>query len=246
MMDVDSESSRIDESVREIDDHCSRTVSGLRGMTGDVDHATDALEEARNRTNKLLGHTEELIRITCVEGVETSDTPYIQAAVNAAARISKIFEDALDRGEITETDLFDHDYRPVPGSNPLQHMTRFTEFTDKVLPAIQEPVVEQMELATACVAMDVNGYLPTHMKASGHPQSDDVEWNMKHCRNRRILGDRVAKAAATNKQPFLLQTYRPHIGNGVYMLLKDCSSPIFVRGKHWGCQRVTYFVNKPE
>ena len=243
MIDVDAESSRIGEAVHEIDGLCQRTVGGLRSMTGDIEHATAALDEARERTNKLLGYSEELIRITCVEGIRTVDTDFIDAVKAAAAAAGSAFEAALDSGEISETDLFDHDYRPVPGSNPVQHLTRFTEFTDRVLPAIQEPVVEKMKGTTACVATDVNGYLPTHMKVASKPQGDDPVWNMANCRNRRLLTDRVAKAAGANIQPFLLQTYRANIGGGNFLLLKDCSAPIFVRGKHWGCMRLTYMVD---
>ncbi|WP_193222274.1 methyl-accepting chemotaxis protein [Alkalilimnicola sp. S0819] len=242
MADVDTESNRIGQSVHDIDRYCGETVSGLEGMTEDVKEATIALQQARDQATRLLTHTEELIRITCVKGVETVDTQYINSAQEAASRISQLFEEALENGDISESELFDHNYQPIPGTNPQQHMTRFTEFTDRVLPQVQEYYGEHFEKVTACVAMDVNGYLPTHMKVSSKPQSDDPAWNMKHCRNRRILTDRVAKAAAANTQPFLLQTYRPHIGNGVYMLLKDCSSPIHVRGRHWGCLRVTYFV----
>lgn len=243
MRDVDNESNRIGDSVQEIDEYCSRTVHGLEGMTGDVERATTTLNQARDRTNKLLGYTEELIRITCIEGVETVDTPYINEVRDAAAQVAALFEKALDTGQISETDLFDSDHRPIPNTNPQQYMTRYTEFADRVLPPIQEPVVEKYEKVTACVAMDIHGYLPTHMKSASQPQTDDPDWNMKNCRNRKLLDDRVAKAAASNTNPFLLQTYRPHIGGGQYLLVKDCSSPIYVRGKHWGCMRLTYLVD---
>lgn len=240
MVDVDRESHRIAESVGEIDQHCRSTVDGLNSMTTDMKLVTGNLAGARDRTNHLLGFTEDLIRMTTVAGVETVDTPFINNVMEAASRVSRAFEEAVQRGEITEEALFGSNYEPIEGTDPQQHMTRFTEFTDRVLPPIQQSYFS--ERVPACVAMDRNGYIPTHMEHLSKPQSDDPVWNMANCRNRRIFDDRVAKAAAGNDEQFLLQTYRVPYGGGEFVLCKDCSSPIYVNGRKWGCMRLTYLV----
>ena len=240
MVDVDRESHRIAESVGEIDQHCRSTVDGLNSMTSDVKEATGNLAGARDRTNRLLSFTEELIRMTTVAGVETVDTPFINDVMEAAGRVTQVFEDAIDRGEITEEALFDANYQPIPGTDPQQYMTRFVEFTDKVLPPIQQAY--HSERVPACVAMDRNGYIGTHMEHLSNPQGDDPVWNMANCRNRRLFDDRVAKAAAGNDDQFLLQTYRVPFGGGQFVLCKDCSSPVYVKGRKWGCVRLTYLV----
>jgi methyl-accepting chemotaxis protein len=38
----------------------------------------------------------------------------------------------------------------------------------------------------------------------------------------------------------LVQTYRRDLGGGVFAMMKDLSTPIRVRGRHWGCVRVGY------
>ena len=50
--------------------------------------------------------------MTTVAGVETVDTPFIDNVIEAADRVTRVFEDAIDRGEITEEALFDSDYEP--------------------------------------------------------------------------------------------------------------------------------------
>ena len=45
---------------------------------------------------------------------------------------------------------------------------------------------------------------------------------------------------ARNTRPFLLQTYRRDMGGGSFMLMKDLSSPLWVRGRHWGAFRIGY------
>ena len=49
----------------------------------------------------------------------------------------------------------------------------------------------------------------------------------------------VQKAAA-NTKPFLLQTYRRDMGGGNFVLMKDLSSPIVIRGRHWGAFRMGF------
>ena len=121
-------------------------------------------------------------------------------------------------------------------------MTRFTLFTDKVLPPIQEPVATSDSRIVFCASVDENGYLPTHNKKFSQPQSSDPTWNAANCRNRRMFNDRVGLAAGRSTALFLLQTYRRDMGGGQFAMMKDCSAPIFVRGRHWGGVRVAYKI----
>ena len=66
------------------------------------------------------------------------------------------------------------------------------------------------------------------------PQGRNPEWNAANCRNRRIFDDRTGLAAGRNEKLFLLQTDRHGMGGGKHALMKDVSSPIFVKGRHRG------------
>jgi methyl-accepting chemotaxis protein len=48
------------------------------------------------------------------------------------------------------------------------------------------------------------------------------------------------KKVAANRKPFLLQTYRRDMGGGNFVLMKDVSSPILVRDRHWGAFRMGF------
>ena len=121
-------------------------------------------------------------------------------------------------------------------------MTRFTEFTDRVLPAIQEPLLAFDERVAFCAAIDLRGYIPTHNLKFSQPQGDDPVWNAAHCRNRRIFNDRTGLGAGSHTKPFLLQTYRRDMGGGQFVMMKDASAPIFVNGRHWGGFRMGYRI----
>ncbi|MFO7482032.1 methyl-accepting chemotaxis protein [Oceanibaculum nanhaiense] len=239
---VGNETSVITASAGEIDESCGRFLDAIDEVAADVEHSSQDLGKARERIDKLVTVTESLIGITAGAGIETLDTPFIDMAKEAARRIGEAYEAGLAAGEITEADLFDRDYKPVSGSNPQQFMTRFTLFTDKVLPPIQEPVAASDSRIVFCASVDENGYLPTHNKKFSQPQGSDPTWNAAHCRNRRMFNDRVGLAAGRSTALFLLQTYRRDMGGGQFAMMKDCSAPIFVRGRHWGGVRVAYKI----
>ena len=171
-----------------------------------------------------------------------ADRPFVQAACDAANRIAAGFEDAVARGEMRLEDFFDESYRPVPGSNPPQMLTRFVDFTDANLPAIQEPVLTSNPAIAFCAAVDRNGYLPTHNLKYSQPQGSDPVWNAANCRNRRIFNDPVGLACGQSTKPYLLQCYRRDMGGGNYVLMKDASAPISIQGRHWGGFRIGFKV----
>ena len=165
-----------------------------------------------------------------------------KAVQQTAAKIGKMFERAVASGELKLEDLFDRTYVSIPGTNPPQFMTRFTAFTDRMLPHVQEPLLGLDPRVAFCAAVDARGYLPTHNQKFSQPQRDDPVWNAANCRNRRVFDDRTGLAAATHTKAFLLQTYRRDMGGGEFVLMKDASAPIYVDGRHWGGVRMGYRV----
>ena len=112
--------------------------------------------------------------------------------------------------------------------------------TDRILPAIQDPIQQSDPRIVFCVAWAKGGYLPTHNPNYRKPQGSDPVWNSANCRNRRIFKDRAVEKVAANTKPFLLQTYRRDMGGGNFVLMKDLSSPILIQGRHWGAFRMGY------
>ena len=225
---------------------CSRDVcGGLVGQIGEIEsemrHTTGALTSALDRTETLLRVSEHLIESVAECGIETEDTPYIQAAQQAAAQIAKLLEDALRTGSLATDELFDEQYQPVAGSHPAQHTTRFVAIADRLFPQVQERVLQLSDKVVFCIAADRNGYIACHNRQYNQPQRPgDVVWNTANCRNRRIFNDRTGLASARNQRPFLLQTYRRDMGGGNFVLLKEAAAPITVGGRHWGGLRLAF------
>ena len=217
-------------------DHCRRMVEEIATIDADAGNSLDDLKAARDRSDALLGMSEDMITLTAEAGVETIDTPFIAAAVECARQVSRAFEQAVERGEITMDALFDSDYQRMPGIEPPKYVTRFTALADRVLPAILEPVLE-IPRVIACVAGDQGGYYPVHNKRFSQAPTGDPAWNAANSRNRIILKDRTAVNQTRSTKPFLVQTYRRDMG-GRFDLMKDVSAPITVRGRRWGNLRI--------
>jgi len=218
---------------------CVVVTQEVAQVTRAVEQSGVTLAGANEQTTALLRSSEGLIELLECHGMETGDTPFLRLAEGVARRIAERFERALATGEIQDRDLFDVDYQPIAGSNPAQHRVRYLAFTDKVLPEIQEPALATDARIAFCAAVDVNGYLPTHNDKYSKKQGPDPVWNNANCRNRRIFSDPVGLAAGKGVKRFTLQTYRREVG-GTTVLMKDVSSPITVRGRHWGGFRVGY------
>jgi methyl-accepting chemotaxis protein len=121
-------------------------------------------------------------------------------------------------------------------------MTKFVKLTDKVLPPIQEPLLDTDPRIAFGAAVDRNGYLPTHNLKYSQPQGADPAWNGANCRNRRLFNDRTGLSAGRSTRSFLLQTYRRDMGGGNFVLMKDASAPIYVHDRHWGGFRIGFKV----
>ena len=229
----------------------SEDISKVTGEVGtsiaqlaeEVTDSSISLKDAITAVQDITENAEGITGMVSRLGVETVDTPYIRAVQELGQQISEAFTDGVNAGRITFQDLMDRNYTPIPGSDPAQVMARFTMFTDSVLPAFQEKMLEFADDVVFCAAVNKDGYLPTHNKKFSMPQiPGETEWNMGYSRNRRIFDDRVGLAAGNSTKPFLLQAYRRDMGDGNFVMMKDLSAPIFVNGTHWGGIRLAYKV----
>ncbi len=237
---VDREVNAIAETTAGNLQHCESVLAELGNLVSGVESSSENLRQADKRVDGLLKLSETLIEFIAESGVETPDTPLIRVVVETARRISDAFETAIKRGEITLEQFFDEKYREISGTNPTQYLTDYVELTDRVLPAIQDPIQQSDPRIAFCVAWAKGGYLPTHNPNYRKPQGSDPVWNSANCRNRRIFKDRAVEKVAANTKPFLLQTYRRDMGGGNFVLMKDLSSPIYIGGRHWGAFRMGY------
>lgn len=155
---------------------------------------------------------------------------------DAAAAVGRVLDEAVERGNISLDALFDQNYVPIPNTKPQKFHTKFDEFCDRVLPAVQEPLLDRVKEITYAIACDRRGYVPTHNKRFTQPLTGDEAKDMAGNRTKRLFSDPVGKRCGDHVLPFLLQTYRRDTGE----IMHDISAPVMVRGRHWGGVRIGY------
>jgi methyl-accepting chemotaxis protein len=241
LQQVEAAAGRINNATAQARQQCGQLEAGVDAMQSSMRQVVGALESALGRTETFLKVSEQLIEAVAESGIETEDTPYIRAVQQAAGQVSKLLEDAVRTGTISASDLFDERYQPLAGSNPPQHLARFTDLADRLFPQVQERLLELSDKVVFCIAVDRNGYVPCHNRKYNQPQRPgDTLWNTANCRNRRIFNDRTGLASGRNTRPFLLQTYRRDMGGGQFVVMKEAAAPITVGGRHWGGVRLAF------
>ena len=130
--------------------------------------------------------------------------------------------------------VFDQNYRPIAGMVPPKYETAYDKLVENELQAIYEDILNTIPGAVSLIAVDNKGYAPTHCRKfsvhTGNPEND-----LAFSRHKRIFNDPVGLRSAQNTEPFIAQTYS-QAGTG--RILTEISTPIFIKGRHWGGLRI--------
>ena len=167
----------------------------------------------------------------------------IARAIKIAGQISAEFERLVSSGRITFDDLFDNNYVPIEGTDPVQYSTRFLPLLEQVLPPIQNPYYDANPNMTLCSAIDRNGYIPVHrptalaaatprraaLERTQLPQPAHLRRSDAAHRRRAARGPTPSSSSATRAM-------------AISMLIRSVAAPIRVFGKHWGAIRTTYRI----
>ncbi len=131
-------------------------------------------------------------------------------------------------------DVFDTNYQPIPGTDPVKYKTCYDSYFETDMQPIYDEVVRRVRGGVFCLAVDKNGYAPTHNSFYSQPLTGDPEQDLVNSRDKRLFNDPVGAAAAQSQEKFLLQTYCRDTGQ----VISDLSLPIYVAGRHWGGVRI--------
>jgi methyl-accepting chemotaxis protein len=219
--------------TKEVNSGISTHAESLFLSTGSLKHE---LEDVSEKILQLCHQTEGVFRSLINFDLDNRNALVQKMAIDVASKIAALFEQSIQNAWISEIDLFDTDYKVILNTNPIKHATKFDKFTDKALPVIQEPILEQHAFIIYAGAVDRNGYFPTHNKCFSKPLCGDYEKDLVGNRTKRIFDDYTGARCGSNKELFLLQTYKRDTGE----VMHDLSAPIYVNGKHWGGFRIGY------
>ncbi len=231
-------------------EHISKVLYEHDETTADISEAIanlrDFLVKKSAETNEIsiqastLSTTTESIFVQLSEFESKSlINDMCNQVVCTANQIGSLFEQSINDMKISQVDLFNFTYNEIENTSPKKYHTSFDNFTDKVLPDIQEPLLAQYKEVIYAGAVDINGYFPTHNLCFSQPLTGDESVDMVNNRTKRMFNDPTGIRCGRHTEKFLLQTYKRDTGE----IMHDVSAPIYVNGKHWGGFRMGFRAN---
>lgn len=241
---IADDASTIQKAASEIDERSSALLVDVGEVARSFDASSINLLHVDKRLTEMQAIGEVLIKAGVQAGAKTEHALFVSEAQRLAQEVSRLCEKAIDDGTITMEDLFDRDYRKIPGSNPDQFTNRHVEFFDTVLRPLYDSVLDFDPRVVFSAAVDENGFSPSHNSKFCSPQGKDPLWNEANCRHRRFYKERVGLGTGRNREPFAIHVYRRDMGGGRMAPVIDASAPVTIRGRHWGGMRIAYTAEK--
>jgi HAMP domain-containing protein len=164
------------------------------------------------------------------------------AALSGARMYGATLEAGIDAGFMTIGDVLEPTYEEIKGfdfgDNPRFH-TKYDFYTDRTVIGFEDKLLESSPDFLYAVGGDNNGYTPTHNSKFQQPLTGDRTKDLSGNRGKRKFWTQMHQSAAKNIEPVLVQPYLRDTGESAW----DVSSPIFVKGRHFGAFRVAVSVD---
>ena len=242
---VDRQADDIARSTSLIHDSVCRVSDELDGFAAAAEGNRKTLDRAITHMGSLEVGANQMLDLIVHSGFAIEDRRFVDIALTATTEVQKVIEAAISANQISSTDVFDTNYRPVAGSNPKQFDNKFNRTADRLIQPILDKLTATNAGVIGAVACDNNGYLPTHVSSKSMQQRpDDAAWSALNCRNKcNFLDDATARAIASDAD-FMLTTYRQNLGENGYKTVKNVFVPLYFNGKRWGNFEVAYIIDK--
>ena len=234
--EVKSTMTSLNESVRESQTASSGISNNLDQLSEAIETRVHELEDVSDRANSLSVLTENIFRDLGKFDVQSQHMLVKSIAMKTAKAIGEKFEKAIADGSMSQQNFFDENYKVVENTDPPKYTTQFDKFTDRNLPALQEPILDQNSFIIYAGAVDRNGYFPTHNNKFSQPLTGNYDTDFVNNRTKRIFNDPTGARCGSSTEEFLLQTYKRDTGE----VMHDLSVPITINGRHWGGFRIGY------
>ncbi|MFC7537521.1 methyl-accepting chemotaxis protein [Sphingomonas sp. GCM10030256] len=230
---VDRQTEGIAHSTSLIQTSVDRVKASLTDFAADARDNGGALVKAQKRLSHLEMMSNTMLDTLANSGAEIDDTPMIVMAQDAMRAIAEVTERAISRGELSMEQVFDRNYVPIPGRNPVQYDNGFCDFAMQHIRPILDRYKSRDARIIGSAITNVDGFLPTHLSERCQTPGDDPVWNDANCRNGRIFMDEQTRAAIASTKPAMLMTYRMELGDKA-IPVKNVFVPLFINGRRWG------------
>lgn len=239
--------SQLDQTGEAVARHSAEVRAKGQGMRealdmviGSVRENAVLLDATRHNVIEMEAISNNLFNAVISAGVSERDTGIVEIAAQFRDEMVAVAERAIEAGELRIEQLFDTNYKLVPGTNPELFRTSLSDWAD----ANWRPLFDRLRTThpniIMCSAADMNGFLPTHVTEHSRKPIGEIAHDTRYCRNGRILLDDIDKAAKASTAPFFMSVYRQEGDGKNYVVVRNVYSPVVIQGRRWGDFEVAY------
>ena len=206
-------------------------VEGINSLSQDIASDMQSSEASIKTLNVV---TEKMLSM--VSAVKTGEGKFDQF-INFCHETTALYTECLKELKDSGVNIFDSNYKKVPQTNPQKYVSSYNDRFTQKMQSLSDARLELTGGAIYCLAIDKNGYLPTHHKKFSQPMTGDQKKDLLNSRHQRIFMSNVTEQRrCSHTEPMLMQTYMRDTGQ----ILSDLSMPIFIDGRHWGAMIVGF------
>lgn len=238
--EVDRQNALIDRTSSGIGRH----MEGVRTVLASFDSATreneGKLDIAHSRMEQLEMTANVMFDNIVQAGLSPPDSALVERAQAAAREIEQLAAAALSDGGLREAELFDREYREIPGSNPKRFANRLMPWADRTWRPVFDRITGSDSRIMAVACTDMNGHLPTHLSELSRPPTGDKAHDTKYCRNGRMILDAIDRKAKASQAPYMMAVYRQEGDGRSYTVVRNVYVPLTIAGRRWGDLELAY------
>ncbi|WP_022850111.1 methyl-accepting chemotaxis protein [Limisalsivibrio acetivorans] len=200
-------------------------IVNIRDLSSTV---TENIHTTADSSKSMVGTAETMQRLVAM--FRTGHGAFEKIVTSAEAMRDSI-QKSLGEIKGKGINIFDENYREVPGTDPQKYDASYTDTIRRELQEYVDRMKKEIPGAIYTLPVARTGYLPIHHSEVSREMTGDPEQDLKYSRHMRIYtNNETERRRSRNTDPLLLQTYLRDTGE----VLNDLSIPIYIDGKHWG------------
>ncbi|MCH8506180.1 MAG: methyl-accepting chemotaxis protein [Ectothiorhodospiraceae bacterium] len=137
-------------------------------------------------------------------------------------QLQRAIERLVDEG----VDMFDRNYKPVPGTEPQKYELSYAKPFQQACQDLVEGWRGEIPDSPFCLPLDSKGFVVIHYREVSQPPTGDPKVDLLKSRNMRFFDQRDINFTTR----FRLQSYLRDTGEVMFNL----TVPVTVKGKRWG------------
>ncbi len=197
---------------------------------------TEQIHTSEENASKLRNGTEVVQSL--LSKFRTGGSAFDRLIDKAAAYRDEV-QVCLEGYQARGLNVWDQNYQQIPGSNPPRYTTGYDSAVEKDLQALSDRFLNDAPGLIYTLALDTNGYAPTHNSKVSQPPTGNVANDTLFSRHKRIFGASSELRLPKAEDTLLIQTYLRDTGE----VLNDLTLTAFVGDRFWGGVRIGF---KPE